>query len=90
VGTVIARMGASEEKPYRVYRGGRDKGKVPLARRDREMRRAHRSDGPDPGPGSGKITRKGDRPRRRRLWLGWTGRRWTLVTILLLILLFVV
>jgi LCP family protein required for cell wall assembly len=84
-------MGASEEKPYRVYRGGRDKGKVPLARRDRESRRAFRSDGPGPGPGSGKITRRGDRPRRRsRLWLGWTWRRWTLVTILLLILLFTV
>jgi LCP family protein required for cell wall assembly len=83
-------MGASEEKPYRVYRGGRDKGKVPLARRDRESRRARRSGGPVPGSGGGKITRKGDRPRRSRLWFGWTWRRWTLVTILLLILLFVV
>jgi LCP family protein required for cell wall assembly len=79
-------MGASEEKPYRVYRGGRDKGKVPLARRDREARRAHRSGGPAPG----KITRKGDRPRRSRLWFGWTWRRWTLVTILSLLLLVVV
>jgi LCP family protein required for cell wall assembly len=88
-------MSASEEKPYRVYRGGRDKGKVPLARRDREARRARRSGGPDPGPGpgpgSGKITRKGDRrPGRRRLWLGWTWRRWTLVAILSLVLLFIV
>ncbi len=87
-------MGASEEKPYRVYRGGRDRGKVPLARRDRESRRAHRSDGtpgpgPRPGEGPGKITRKDDR-RRRRLWLGWTWRRWTLVTLLLLFLLVVV
>ena len=80
-------MGTSEEKPYRVYRGGRDKGKVPLASRDREARRARRSDGPGPGPGPGKITRKGDRPQRRRLWLGWTWRRWTLVTMLLLFLL---
>ena len=84
-------MGASEEKPYRIYRGGRDKGKVPLASRDREARRALRSDGPGPGPGpSGKITRKGDRPQRRRLWLGWRWRRWTLVTFLLVVLLFVV
>ena len=92
MGTVIARMGASEEKPYRVYRGGRDKGKVPLSRRDRASRRAGRSGGPGPGPGSGKITRKGDRPRRQRsrLWFGWTWRRWTLVTILSLIVLFVV
>lgn len=89
MGTVIARMGASEEKPYRVYRGGRDKGKVPLSRRDREVRRARRSDGGGPGLGPGKITRKGDRPRRQRsrLWFGWSWRRWTLVTILLLILL---
>jgi LCP family protein required for cell wall assembly len=79
-------MGASEEKPYRVYRGGRDKGKVPLARRDRESRRALRSD----GPGSGKITRKEDRARRSRLWLGWTWRRWTLVTVFGLVLLFIV
>jgi len=90
VGTVIAPMGASEEKPYRVYRGGRDKGKVPLSRRDRESRRAHRSGGPGPGARPGKITRKGDRPGRRWLWLGWTRRRWTLVTILSLILLFIV
>jgi len=93
-GTVNARMGPSDEKPYRVYRGGRDKGKVPLAREERETRRARRSDGPvpDPGPGlgPGKITRKGDRPRTgRRLWFGWTWRRWTLVTILLLFLLVV-
>jgi polyisoprenyl-teichoic acid--peptidoglycan teichoic acid transferase len=90
VGTVIARMGASEEKPYRVYRGGRDKGKVPLTRRDRDLRRARRTDGFVPGSSSGKITRKGDRPRRRRLWLGWTWRRWTIVTVLSLFLLFVV
>ena len=87
-------MGTSEEKPYRVYRGGRDKGKVPLARRDRESRRAYRSGGPSPGPSPGsspgKITRKGDRPRRRsRLWFGWTWRRWTLVTILSLVLVFI-
>jgi LCP family protein required for cell wall assembly len=81
-------MGASEEKPYRVYRGGRDKGKVPLARRDRASRRADRTGGPGPGSNPAKITRKGDRPRRRsRLWFGWTWRRWTLVTFLLLILL---
>jgi LCP family protein required for cell wall assembly len=89
VGTVIARMGTSEEKPYRVYRGGRDKGKVPLERRDREARRARRSDGDGPDKGSGRITRRGDR-RRRRLWLGWTWRGWTLVTILGLIVLFVI
>jgi LCP family protein required for cell wall assembly len=75
-------MAASGEKPYRVYRGGRTKGKVPLQRREREARRAVRSDGPGPG----KIVERP--PRRRRLWLGWTWRRWTLVTVLLLIVFF--
>jgi LCP family protein required for cell wall assembly len=76
-------MAASGEKPYRVYRGGRTKGRVPLARRDREARRAVRSDGRGPG-------RIVERRPRRRLWLGWTRRRWILVTILGLILLFAV
>ncbi|HET8751342.1 MAG TPA: LCP family protein [Gaiellaceae bacterium] len=76
-------MAASGEKPYRVYRGGRTKGRVPLARREREARRAVRSDGGGPG-------RIVERRPRRRLWLGWTRRRWTLVTILGVILLFVV
>ncbi len=60
---------------------------MPLARRDREARRAVRSDGTGPGRGAGRVTRKRD---RRRLWLGWTWRRWTLVTILGLFVLFVV
>jgi polyisoprenyl-teichoic acid--peptidoglycan teichoic acid transferase len=77
-------MSASGEKPYRVYRGGRAKGKVPLARRDREARRAVRSDGSGPG----RIVQRP--PRRRRLWLGWTWRRWTLVVLLGVILFFVV
>jgi polyisoprenyl-teichoic acid--peptidoglycan teichoic acid transferase len=74
-------MAAPGEKPYRVYRGGRAKGKVPLDRRRREERRAVRSDGQGPG----RIVE-----RRRRLWLGWTWRRWTLVAILGLIVLFVI
>ena len=56
---------------------------MPLARREREARRAVRSDGGGPG-------RIVERRPRRRLWLGWTRRRWTLVTILGVILLFVV
>jgi LCP family protein required for cell wall assembly len=75
-------MAASGEKPYRVYRGGRTKGKVPLARHERESRRAVRSDGQGPG----RIVER--RPRRRLL--GWTWRRWTLVTILGAIFFFVV
>jgi LCP family protein required for cell wall assembly len=77
-------MAASGEKPYRVYRGGRTKGKVPLARREREARRAVRSDGRGPG----RIVER--KPGRRRLWLGWTWRRWTLVLILSLLAFFVV
>jgi polyisoprenyl-teichoic acid--peptidoglycan teichoic acid transferase len=77
-------MSASGEKPYRVYRGGRTKGKVPLARRERESRRVVRSDGRGPG-------RVIERNRsRRRLWLGWTWRRWVLVLVLGVILFFVV
>jgi polyisoprenyl-teichoic acid--peptidoglycan teichoic acid transferase len=72
-------MAASGEKPYRVYRGGRTKGRVPLERRDREARRAVRSDGREPG----RIVERP--PRRRRLWFGWTRRRWILVVILGLI-----
>jgi polyisoprenyl-teichoic acid--peptidoglycan teichoic acid transferase len=82
-------MADSGEKPYRVYRGGRDKGKVPLERRDREARRAVRKEGGRGAPsrGSGRITRKRD---RRRLWFGWSRRRWILVTIFGLLGLFVI
>jgi LCP family protein required for cell wall assembly len=72
-------MAASGEKPYRVYRGGRTKGNVPLARREREARRVVRSDGSGPG----RIVERP--PHRRRLWFGWTRRRWVLVAILGLI-----
>ena len=57
---------------------------MPLERREREARRAVRSDGRGPG----RIVERP--PRRRRLWLGWTWRRWTLVSILVLIVFFVV
>src|ERR1700756_2206527 len=99
VGTVNLRMAASGEKPYRVYRGGRDKGKVPLARREREARRgggrggARAAGGGDKGKGRpARREREARRPvrsdgsgpgriverrPRRRLWLGWTLRRWT-------------
>ncbi len=56
---------------------------MPLSRNEREARRAVRSDGQGPG----KIV---ERRPRRRLWLGWTWRRWTLVTILGLIVFFAV
>jgi LCP family protein required for cell wall assembly len=76
-------MAASGEKPYRVYKGGRTKGRVPLERkqRERDQRRAVRSGG---SPGPDRIVE-----RRRRLWLGWSRRRWILVVVLGLIALFV-
>ena len=70
-------MAEPGEKPYKVYRGGRDHGKVPLERRSREDRRLARKDG-----GPGKIVER--RPRRRFTW------RWALlVLVALLVLLFV-
>ena len=57
---------------------------MPLARREREARRAVRSDGDGPG----RIVERS--PRRRRLWLGWSRRRWILVVILGLIVLFAI
>jgi LCP family protein required for cell wall assembly len=66
-------MAASGEKPYRVYRGGRQKGKVPLP--GRERRRA-----PEPAPQRRDVRR---RPRR-----GWSRKRiawWTIVGLILLL-----
>lgn len=68
-------MAASGEKPYRVYKGGRTKGKVPLPSREREERRGGRDNGRD-------VLR---RPRR-----SWTWKRWTVVVLVALIVLFVI
>lgn len=71
-------MAASEEKPYRVYKGGRQKGKVPLPGRERETRREERA-----------TYKSGDKgPRRPRNH--WTWKRWTWVTLLALFVLLVV
>ena len=66
-------MAASGEKPYRVYKGGRQKGKVPLSGRDARK--------PDRGDGN-RVVR---RPRK-----AWTWRRWTLLVLLALIVLFAI
>jgi LCP family protein required for cell wall assembly len=63
------------EKPYRVYRGGRVKGKVPLDRPDRS---APRNGRPPTQP-------KARRPRRR-----WSWPKRIAVALLVLVLLFVV
>jgi LCP family protein required for cell wall assembly len=79
-------MAASGEKPYRVYRGGRTKGKVPLSRREardeRDRKRTSRRGGGGDGSGR-KVVR---RPTRGR----WTWKRRIAVTVLALIVLLVV
>jgi LCP family protein required for cell wall assembly len=60
-------MTSAGEKPYRVYRGGRAKGKVPLERRDPKGRRSFRSDGGGPKK---VVQRRNSRlPRRRTVLL---------------------
>jgi polyisoprenyl-teichoic acid--peptidoglycan teichoic acid transferase len=77
-------MPASGEKPYRVYKGGRTKGKVPLSRRESDARQRGRSTYRS-GDGSGSDRRVVRRPRR-----GWTWKRWTWLTLLALVVLLVV
>ena len=60
-----------EEKPYRVYRGGRQKGKVPLqSRPTRAPARADRDGRSYPGPGPVKPKRRWTRWRTVGLVLG--------------------
>jgi LCP family protein required for cell wall assembly len=70
---------ATGEKPYRVYRGGRAKGRVPLERRERERQARPARDGR--GPQQPRIRR----PRRR-----WSWRRRIGVSLLLLFVLIVI
>jgi LCP family protein required for cell wall assembly len=69
-------MAASEEKPYRVYKGGRQKGKVPLPGRERETRHEARTS----------YRGDGKRPPRRSAWT-WKRKTWvTLVALFALLL----
>src|SRR4051812_44407485 len=82
-------MGASGDKPYKVYRGGRSKGKVPLADRDKRDRKTSRKsdrsrDGGDGGRGGSSGRQVVRRPRRR-----WTWRRWLPISIVGIVLLLV-
>src|SRR4051794_12259430 len=77
-------MAASGEKPYRVYKGGRTKGKVPLPTKERQTERPARTtyrSGGSSGDG---------RPVIRRQRKGWTWKRWTWVTLLVLVVLLIV
>lgn len=82
-------MAASGEKPYRVYKGGRTKGKVPLPTRERGAGR--------PGGGGDKpgrtVYRSGDGGERqvvRRPKSGWTWKRWTWVILVAVVIFFVI
>ncbi len=72
---------AAGEKPYRVYRGGRTKGKVPLQTRPgRPSARPERDAGAPRYRGPGPVKPEGRPNWRRRIWIG----------ALVLLLLFVV
>ncbi len=78
-------MGASGEKPYKVYRGGRKQGKVPLAGRDARGERRdkkHESSRRDGGGSGGSVVR---RPKRR-----WSRRRIVLLTLVAVLVLLVI
>ncbi len=78
MGTVNPCMATAGEKPYRVYRGGRAKGKIPLEGRGGRDRRSFRSD----GGGARKVVER--RPRRL------PRRRTVLLAVAALIVLFVI
>jgi LCP family protein required for cell wall assembly len=67
-----------EEKPYRVYRGGRVKGKVPAIPRPTRERGVN-------GDGRREYRGPGARPPKTGL-RAWGWKRWTAVTLLVLIL----
>jgi polyisoprenyl-teichoic acid--peptidoglycan teichoic acid transferase len=70
---------ARVEKPYRVYRGGRVKGRVPLEQRAERERAHRRRDGREPG-----------KPKIRRPRQPWSWRRRILVALVVLVLLFLI
>jgi LCP family protein required for cell wall assembly len=78
-GTLLSRM-APDEKPYRVYRGGRVKGKVPAPTKQRPSKAPERRLRP---PKATTRTRRGWRGRLRRP--SW--RRIVPITLLLLVVL---
>jgi polyisoprenyl-teichoic acid--peptidoglycan teichoic acid transferase len=78
-------MPASGEKPYKVYRGGRTKGKVPLARNDKRGGKAGKQQESFRGDGGGSGRQVVRRQRRR-----WTWRRSLALLLVALIVVFVV
>jgi LCP family protein required for cell wall assembly len=74
---------APGDKPYTVYRGGRQKGKVPLQRRTEPPKRPPAGTEPPRG-GAGDARQPVRRPRRR-----WSWRRRILLGVLVLLVLVV-
>jgi LCP family protein required for cell wall assembly len=77
-------MPASGEKPYKVYRGGRTKGKVPLARNDGRDSKTGKKQESFRGDGGGSGRQVVRRQRRR-----WTWRRWVPLLLVVLIVVLV-
>jgi polyisoprenyl-teichoic acid--peptidoglycan teichoic acid transferase len=78
-------MPAPGDKPYKVYRGGRTKGKVPLAgadRRDGKQQRKKQESFRDDGGDSGRQVVRRQRKR-------WTWRRWVPLAILVVVVVLV-
>jgi LCP family protein required for cell wall assembly len=85
VGTLLLRM-APDEKPYRVYKGGRVKGKVPVAPAPSKPRRAR---GATPGTAARTSANGAGTGWRRRLRLPRLGRpKWRRVIVLGILVLF--
>jgi len=78
-------MPLSDEKPYRVYKGGRAKGKVPLVRREADARRTRERTTYRGGGGGDDGRQVVRRPKR-----GWTWKRWVWVTLLAIVVFLVV
>src|SRR3954453_12349002 len=76
-------MAPSGEKPYRVYRGGRQKGKVPLPGRDEARRKKQQRGGPQ-GP------QRNVRRRPQREFSRGRAFMWSLVAVVLVLVLWAV
>jgi polyisoprenyl-teichoic acid--peptidoglycan teichoic acid transferase len=78
-------MAASGEKPYRVYKGGRTKGKVPLSRRESRADQQRKRDGGRNGSGGGSGRQVVRRPKR-----SWSWKRLLVIALVALVVLLVV
>jgi LCP family protein required for cell wall assembly len=74
-------MAASGEKPYRVYKGGRQKGKVPLPHREAQRRRQPRDQGPQ---------RRDVRRRPQRAFSRGRAVLWSLIAVILVLIVWAV